>query len=203
MRVVDIITKKRDGFKLSKEEIEFIIDGYVKGNIPDYQVSAFLMAVYFKGMDKEESYQLTNAMLHSGEEIDLSRINGVKVDKHSTGGVGDKVTFLVSLIVASLNLGALKMSGRSLGLTGGTIDKLMSIPGYRVNISDEELVRGDKVAVALVGKVHVKTPFTTVIGDYVMDQNYKKIGKALESKNNKDELMTNGYQKVLTLVFPH
>ena len=153
MRVVDIITKKSDGFKLSKEVIEFIIDGYVKGNIPDYQVSAFLMAVYFKGMDKEESYQLTNAMLHSGEEIDLSRINGVKVDKHSTGGVGDKTSLVLGPLVAACGVKLAKMSGRGLGHTGGTLDKLESIPGCKIGLSREEFINQvNKYGLAIVGQ---------------------------------------------------
>ncbi len=159
MRVVDIITKKRDGFKLSKEEIEFIIDGYVKGIIPDYQVSAFLMAVYFKGMDKEESYQLTNAMLHSGEEIDLSRINGVKVDKHSTGGVGDKTSLVVAPLAASFGVKMAKMSGRGLGHTGGTLDKLESIPGFRIEISADDFFKQvNEIGLAIIGQSANITP---------------------------------------------
>lgn len=118
MRMYDIIEKKRDGEKLSYEEIKFWIDGYVKGEIPDYQVSSLLMAIYFKGLDDEELTNLTLIMANSGEMIDLSAISGVKVDKHSTGGVGDKTTFVVAPIVASLGCKVAKMSGKGLGFTG-------------------------------------------------------------------------------------
>ncbi len=153
MRAVDIIIKKRNGLKLTKEEIEFFIDGYASSNIPDYQASAFAMAVYFKGMDDEEVTYLTEAMLHTGDMLDLSAIDGIKVDKHSTGGVGDKTTLVVGPIVASAGVKFAKMSGRGLGHTGGTLDKLESIPGYNVNIPNEQFIdQVNKIGIAVVGQ---------------------------------------------------
>ena len=150
MRMVDVIEKKRDGFELTKEEIQFLIKGFTKGEIPDYQMSAFAMAVFFKGMTKEERVYLTEAMVQSGDQIDLSGIEGIKVDKHSTGGVGDTTTLVLAPLVASVGVPVAKMSGRGLGHTGGTIDKLESIKGFHVEISNEEfikLVNQNKVAV--------------------------------------------------------
>lgn len=159
MNIIDIIIKKRNGNKLNKEEIEFVINGYTNDVIPDYQISAFLMAIYFKGMDPEETYYLTKAMLNSGDILDLSKIKGVKVDKHSTGGVGDKTSLVVAPLVASLGIKVAKMSGRGLGHTGGTIDKLESIPGYDVNISEEEFINQvNKIGVALVGQTKKLVP---------------------------------------------
>ena len=159
MRAVDLILKKRNGNKLNKEEIEFAINGYTNDVIPDYQISAFLMAIYFKGMDPEETYYLTKAMLNSGDILDLSKIKGVKVDKHSTGGVGDKTSLVVAPLVASLGIKVAKMSGRGLGHTGGTIDKLESIPGYDVNISEEDFINQvNKIGVALVGQTKKLVP---------------------------------------------
>lgn len=137
MRMYDIIAKKRDGKELSREEIEFFIDGYVNGNIPDYQVSALLMAIFFRGMTTEETSILTLKMAHSGDVVDLSSIQGIKVDKHSTGGVGDKTTLIITPIVASLGVKVAKMSGRGLGHTGGTVDKMESIPGMKTAIDRE------------------------------------------------------------------
>ena len=138
MNMYDLITRKKHGEALSREEISYIIDGYVAGAIPDYQVAALLMAIWFCGMTAEETAALTESMAASGGRIDLSAIPGKKIDKHSTGGVGDKTTLIVSPIVAACGCCAPKMSGRGLGHTGGTIDKLESIPGFRTNLSQDE-----------------------------------------------------------------
>ncbi|HLR64234.1 MAG TPA: thymidine phosphorylase, partial [Pseudogracilibacillus sp.] len=141
MRMYDIIEKKRDGFELSKEEIDHVIAGFTKGHIPDYQMSALLMAIYFSDMSKEESSLLTDAMVQSGDQIDLSSIEGIKVDKHSTGGVGDTTTLTLTPLVASLGVKVAKMSGRGLGHTGGTLDKLESIEGFSIEIDNDEFIR--------------------------------------------------------------
>ena len=138
MRTVDLIQRKRGGEELSPEEIEFLINGYTNGDIPDYQMSSFLMAVYFKGMTDREVSRLTECMLHSGDTVDLSNIPGVKVDKHSTGGVGDKTSFIVAPLAAAAGVVVPMMSGRALGHTGGTLDKLESIPGFRTDLTAEE-----------------------------------------------------------------
>lgn len=138
MRMYDLIMKKRNGKALSENEIRYIIEGYVAGNIPDYQMSAFLMAVYFKGMTDEETSIMTDAVAHSGDMVDLSGIEGIKVDKHSTGGVGDKTTLIIAPIVAACGVKVAKMSGRGLGHTGGTIDKMESIPGMKTSLTQEE-----------------------------------------------------------------
>lgn len=150
MRMVDIIEKKRDGQELTTAEINFFIEGYTKGEIPDYQASALAMAIYFQDMNDRERADLTRAMVESGDTIDLSAIDGVKVDKHSTGGVGDTTTLVLAPLVASLDVPVAKMSGRGLGHTGGTIDKLESIAGFHVELTREQfidLVNRDKVAV--------------------------------------------------------
>ena len=140
MRAVDIIIKKKKGYALSKEEIHFIIDGYVKGEIPDYQISALLMAICFQDLNDDEKFYLVKEMLESGEQIDLSAIDGICVDKHSTGGVGDKTTLVIAPILAACGLKLAKMSGRGLGHTGGTLDKLESISGFNVNMETDKFL---------------------------------------------------------------
>lgn len=153
MHTVDLILKKREGLALSREEIKYIIENYTAGKIPDYQISALLMAIYFKEMNDEEAKDLANAMANSGDMIDLSSIPGVKVDKHSTGGVGDKVTLILGPLLASLGVKFAKMSGRGLGHTGGTIDKLESIPGYKVELKVEDFMKQVKdIGIAIVGQ---------------------------------------------------
>jgi pyrimidine-nucleoside phosphorylase/thymidine phosphorylase len=138
MRTVDLIQRKRDGEELAPEEIDFLVEGYNSGEIPDYQMSAFLMAVYFSGMSDREVTKLTDCILRSGETVDLSSVPGVKVDKHSTGGVGDKTSLIVAPLAAAAGVVVPMMSGRALGHTGGTLDKLESIPGFRTNFTPEE-----------------------------------------------------------------
>ena len=153
MRMVDIIERKRDGATLSEEEIRFFVKGYVSGDIPDYQASAFAMTVFFKGMNKQETAILTDAMMHSGDTVDLSSIKGVKIDKHSTGGVGDKTSLVVGPLVASFGVKVAKMSGRGLGHTGGTLDKMESIPGMRVALSQKEFIdQVNKIGLAIIGQ---------------------------------------------------
>lgn len=153
MRMYDLIMKKRNNLELSKEEISYIIKEYVAGNIPDYQMSAFLMAIYFTGMSKEETLYMTMEVAHSGDMVDLSSIKGVKVDKHSTGGVGDKTTLIIAPIVASLGVKVAKMSGRGLGHTGGTVDKLESIPNFKTSLSREEFFDiVNKIGVSVIGQ---------------------------------------------------
>ena len=159
MRMYDIIEKKRDGGKLSQEEITFWIEGYVKGEIPDYQVSSLLMAIFFQGLDDEELTNLTLTMANSGDMIDLSEINGIKVDKHSTGGVGDKTTLIVAPIVAALGGKVAKMSGKGLGFTGGTADKLESIKGYQINIPKEDFIKQvNEIGISLISQSGNLTP---------------------------------------------
>ena len=153
MRAVDIIQKKRDGLELSSQEIEWLIEGYVAGTVPDYQMSAFAMAVYFKGMTTKEISDLTMAMVGTGQQFDLSAISGIKVDKHSTGGVGDKVTLILAPLVASFGVPVAKMSGRGLGHTGGTIDKLESVKGYQVERSQEDFIKQvQEIGVSVIGQ---------------------------------------------------
>lgn len=141
MNMYDIILKKRNGHILSKEEIDYFVKGFTNGSIPDYQASAFMMAVYFQKMNKEETVYLTEAMMNSGDVLDLSGIDGIKVDKHSTGGVGDTTTLVLGPMVAAAGAPVAKMSGRGLGHTGGTVDKLESFPGFSVEISNDEFIR--------------------------------------------------------------
>ena len=153
MRMVDLIEKKKDGFKHTPEEIHFIVAGYTKGDIPDYQMSAWLMAVCFQGLDKEETAILTKAVPYSGEISAISRIQGIKVDKHSTGGVGDKTSLVLGPIVAACGVPVAKMSGRGLGHTGGTLDKLESIPGLHIMIDEEDFVKQvNDCGLAIIGQ---------------------------------------------------
>ena len=153
MRAVDLIQKKRDGQELTATEIKWLVEGYVAGTVPDYQMSAFAMAVYFKGMTTREISDLMMNMVKTGQEFDLSAIEGVKVDKHSTGGVGDKVTLILAPLVASFGVPVAKMSGRGLGHTGGTIDKLESIKGYQVERSQEDFIRQvQNIGVSVIGQ---------------------------------------------------
>jgi pyrimidine-nucleoside phosphorylase len=159
MRTVDLIQRKRDGGELAPEEIEFLIEGYTRGEIPDYQMSAFLMAVYFKGMSDHEIGRLTECMLRSGESADLSSIPGLKVDKHSTGGVGDKTSLIVAPLAAAAGVVVPTMSGRALGHTGGTLDKLESIPGFRTDLSPEEFAKQLKeLGLAFIGQTDQLAP---------------------------------------------
>ena len=153
MHALDIIVKKRNGEKLTRQEIDFFVKGYTNEAIADYHAAAFLMAVYFRGMDDDETLWLTESMLHSGDVVDLSCISGIKVDKHSTGGVGDKTTLIIGPIVAACGVPVAKMSGRGLGHTGGTIDKLESIPGFGTNLSAQEFIDNvSEIGLAVAGQ---------------------------------------------------
>ncbi len=153
MRAVDIIQKKRDGEELTTDEIKWLVSGYAKGEVPDYQMSAFAMTVFFRGMTTRETHDLTMSMVETGEQIDLSTISGVKVDKHSTGGVGDKVTLVLAPLVASFGVPVAKMSGRGLGHTGGTLDKLESIKGYQIEYSQDEFIKQvQDIGLAVIGQ---------------------------------------------------
>ncbi|MBQ8117835.1 MAG: pyrimidine-nucleoside phosphorylase [Lachnospiraceae bacterium] len=153
MRMYDIIMKKRNGGELSREEIEFFVEGYTRGEIPDYQVSALMMAIYFRKMTKAETHALTMAMAHSGDMLDLSAIKGIKVDKHSTGGVGDKTSLALTPMVAACGIPVAKMSGRGLGHTGGTIDKLESFQGFSTSISTERFIENvNRIGIAIMGQ---------------------------------------------------
>ena len=159
MRTVDLIQRKRDGEELAPEEIEFLVEGYTSGDIPDYQMSAFLMAVYFSGMSDRELSPLTESMLRSGDTVDLSSIPGVKVDKHSTGGVGDKTSLIVAPLAAAAGVVVPMMSGRALGHTGGTLDKLESIPGFRTDLTTEEFQKQlAELGLAFIGQTDRLAP---------------------------------------------
>lgn len=159
MRAVELIHKKREGQALTAEEIRALIQRYTDGSVPDYQMSAFAMAVYFRGMTEEETVALTDAMMHSGDTVDLSMFGDKSVDKHSTGGVGDKTSLVIAPIVASLGGKMAKMTGRGLGHTGGTVDKLESIPGFRITLSPEEFIQQvQDIGVALIGQSGNLTP---------------------------------------------
>lgn len=159
MRMYDLIVKKRDGGVLSREEISFMIKGYTKGEIPDYQMSAMMMAVYFQGMNKEETLALTMEMAHSGDMLDLSEIHGIKVDKHSTGGVGDKTSLALAPMVAACGIPVAKMSGRGLGHTGGTIDKLESFEGFSTSMEPEQFKEQvNRIGIAIMGQTASLAP---------------------------------------------
>ena len=162
--ILEIINKKRLGQELSYEELDTIFNGYLKGNVPDYQMSSFLMAICINGMTDKEIFGLTKIFIDSGDVLDFSDIPGIKVDKHSTGGIGDKTTLVIAPIVASLGIPVIKMSGRGLGYTGGTIDKLESIPGYRVDLTDEEISRQVKnINIVITGQTGSLVPMDKVI----------------------------------------
>ena len=159
MRMIDIIEKKRDGMSLTREEIEFFVNGYTRGEVPDYQASSLAMAIFFQDMNDEERATLTMSMVNSGERIDLSDINGIKVDKHSTGGVGDTTTLVLAPLVAAVGVPVAKMSGRGLGHTGGTIDKLESVKGFNVEISEKDFIKlVNDNQVAVIGQSGNLTP---------------------------------------------
>ena len=154
MRTVDLITRKRDGEELSPEELSFLVDGYTRGEIPDYQMAAFLMATFFSGMTDKEVGTMTELMLRSGETLDLSEIPGLKVDKHSTGGVGDKTSLISAPIAAAAGAKIPMISGRALGFTGGTLDKLEAIPGFRTNLTVDEIkAQVAKIAASMAARL--------------------------------------------------
>ena len=181
MRMYDLILKKRQGKPLTKDEIQWMIREYTDGRIPDYQMSALLMAICFQGLDKEETYELTMAMARSGEMLDLSQIQGIKVDKHSTGGVGDKTSLALTPIVASFGIPVAKMSGRGLGHTGGTIDKLESIPGFSTQLEDdtfEEQV--NSIGISIMGQTKDLAPADKLL--------YVKTGSGAFMKEESDAI---------------
>ena len=164
MNIVEIINKKRLAKELSKEELEFIFNGYLRGDVKDYQMSSLLMAICINGMSDRETFDLVDIFIKSGDVLDLSMLEGIKIDKHSTGGVGDKVTLIIGPIVASCGVVVPKMSGRGLGHTGGTIDKLESIPGFNVNLTEEEFINQVKtIGLAVTGQTKNLCPMDKVI----------------------------------------
>ena len=153
MNILEIIAKKRDGLELSNEEIKYFVQGYTNGEIADYQAAALIMAIYIKGMTKQETTNLSLAMWESGDILDLSKFGKNVVDKHSTGGVGDKVSIILLPIIASLGIPVAKMSGRGLGHTGGTVDKLESIPGYNTNVNIQEFIQNvENIGISMIGQ---------------------------------------------------
>ena len=159
MNIIDIIEKKKHNLPLTKEEIHYFFNEYSKNNIPDYQISSLMMAIYFNGMNKEEISNLTYSMMHSGDVCDLSSIKGVKIDKHSTGGVGDKTSLVLGPLVASCGVKVAKMSGRGLGLTGGPLDKIESIPGASVDISEENFIKQvNDIGISIIGQTQNLVP---------------------------------------------
>lgn len=150
MRITDIISKKRDSLELTKDELDYFVGEVVHNNVPDYQISAFLMATYLNGMTADEASNLTNAMVETGEVLDIEGVSKFSFDKHSTGGVGDKITLILVPIIASLGIPVVKMSGRGLGITGGTLDKLESIPGFNIHLSNEEILKQSKYVGAVI-----------------------------------------------------
>ena len=159
MNIVDLIIKKRDGEKLTKDEIDFFVKGVTDSSIPDYQISAMLMAIYFQNLDNEETSDLTMAMANSGDNFDLSSVDGIKVDKHSTGGVADTTTLILAPLVASCGVPVVKMSGRGLGFSGGTLDKLESIPGFKIDITEADALKFAKTSnIVLMSQTDNLTP---------------------------------------------
>lgn len=153
MTMVEIIELKKNNHVLTKEQIHFVIDGYCNNKIPDYQMSAFLMTICFNGLSKQEIFLLTDEMINSGKIMDLSKIKGIKVDKHSTGGVGDKTTLVVGPLVAACNVPVAKMSGRGLGHTGGTLDKLEAIPGFDIHLDESDFIKQvNEIQLAIIGQ---------------------------------------------------
>ena len=162
--IIDIINKKRLGLELSYQELDYFFNGYLNGDVADYQMSSLLMAICINGMSDEEIFALTKIFIDSGDTLDLSFIPGNKVDKHSTGGIGDKTTLVIAPIVASLGVSVVKMSGRGLGYTGGTIDKLESIPGFRIDLDDSEIIKQvSDIGVVVTGQTKDLVPMDKVI----------------------------------------
>mgnify|MGYP000106963213 CR=1 FL=1 len=206
IHILDIIEKKRDNKELTKEEIDFVIEGYTNGKIPDYQMSALIMAIYLNGMNSEETTNMTLAMANSGEVLDLSEFNKIFVDKHSTGGVGDKVSLILLPLVASLGVPVAKMSGRGLGITGGTIDKLESIPGYNTNVSEDKFmengimitISNNKKKSLMKSKIILNIDFPNeLINKYMIKDDAIIInvpGKAKINRKRFNGLMVNNYE---------